>query len=593
MCGIYATNIGSLYENILNLKSLEYRGYDSSGFIYIDKDRNVGIHKDVGNVSHLMLSLKEKDVDVLAFAGHTRWATHGKVSKANAHPHLDSSNRYAIVHNGIVENYAELNKRYNLSNILKSETDTEILVNIIGIKSKEMPLLQAIHQTINEIEGANNFIILDTMDAAEFYVCTKGSKLDIFIAQVNGIDTGVHITSNSQYKYGQSGYRLSLNDDTLISKINTDIINCQNLYKNENIGVATDNNKGDYETFMLKEIYEQPKAITNLFRGRLHSNEIVLGGLDKNLINDIESILILGCGSSLNAAYLGQRYLEEISKIKTYVEQAGEFRYRHPVLNKELCIFISQSGETADILETMKYIHHNFDNDIMGICNTVGSTLSMQTHFGIYTRAGQEIGVASTKTYTNQVLTLLLMSLYFNVRDEIIQELLNLPHIIELMLDSKELWHNIKKLSNKLTKHSSCIFLGRGYNYPTAMEAALKMKELTYLHSEGYSASEMKHGPLALIDNNIPVIVFASENDYYNKILNNVNEVLCRNGDVTLVSDKQCDLDIDQIIIPKSSKYISPILCNIVSQLLSYETAKRLGRNVDQPRNLAKSVTVE
>lgn len=592
MCGIYATNCGTLYENILNLQTLEYRGYDSSGFIYIDKHHRVGLHKDIGNVSSLMLSVKEEDIDIVAFAGHTRWATHGKVSTLNAHPHLDINNRYAIVHNGIVENYIDLMQQYRLSNSLKTETDTEVLINIIAAKCKNNTLLSSIDETVAEIEGANSFIVLDTLDPLEFYAITKGSKLDIFVSKVDNQIKGVHITSNSLASYND-GYCLLFKDSDFITKINNDICEVQSLHKCTRHNIAYASDKNGYDTFMHKEIYEQPQAVENLLRGRLHKNQIVLGGLQRAPINEIKDIKLLACGSSLNAAQLGQRYLEEISRIKSTVEQAAEFRYRNPLTEEDLYIFISQSGETADVLEAMKYVQSHSSGHIMGICNNVGSTLSKETDFGIYTRAGQEIGVASTKTYTNQAITLLLLSLFFKMEKDISEELYKLPQLIYTILHDTNIISLIDKLALSLSTKSSCIFLGRGYNYPTALESALKMKELTYIHAEGYSAAEMKHGPLALVDSSMPVIFFVNEHDNYNKAMSNVNEIMCRNGDVTIITDKECSLDVQQIIIPKSSKYISPILCNIISQLLSYKTATILKKNVDQPRNLAKSVTVE
>jgi glucosamine--fructose-6-phosphate aminotransferase (isomerizing) len=598
MCGIYASNTGTLFENIINLQSLEYRGYDSAGFVFIDKNNRLGIYKDVGNVSKLMLSVKEQDIDILAFMGHTRWATHGKVTKYNAHPHLDATQRYFIVHNGIVENYQDLIQKYNLQDKLKSETDTEVLINVVANHCVNNSLFDSIKYTMQEIVGANSFIILDSLNYKEFYVCNNGSKIDMFISKKNNTISGVYVTSNSGKSFSDDCYLVKFNEEKFLKRISNDIDDTNNLYSiNDKINNCENTiDKNGYEHFMLKEIYEQPKMVRNLYSGRLYSDKIVLGGLQdlcKNNI-DFDEIKILGCGSSLHASYIIQRYIEEISNIKTNVEQAGEFRYRSPVIsNKELFICISQSGETSDILEAMKYIKSNYTNRMMGICNTVGSSVSALSDFGIYTRAGKEVGVASTKTYTNQILSGLIFALYFHLREEIILELLDLPTVIQNMLDNVDIFNQVNNTSLGIAKKRRCIFLGRGYNYPTALEGALKLKELTYIYAHGYSASEMKHGPLALIDENTEVIVIANSDDQYLKTLNNASEVLCRHGNVTLITDKSSGMKINEIIIPNSSKYVSPVLSNIVCQLIAYQTAVLMNKNVDQPRNLAKSVTVE
>ena len=604
MCGIYATNAGKLYDCISSLKELEYRGYDSVGFLYITKDNKIGQHKAAGNFNKLLLSCKEEDLDVIAFMGHTRWATHGKPTKENAHPHLDNSGRYAIVHNGIVENYKELIKKYNIK--CQNDTDTEVLINIIAEHVKDMPLEDAISKTFAEVTGANSCIILDTKNPSEFYMVERGSRLTLFLEDKNDI---VEVSSDIITHKNHGAYYVTRSNT--ITQLNPSKIRNKSIRASRHISEEdkTIPSKGKYESYMLKEIYDQPAAIEDVLRGRLFKDKVILGGLNekynRHLLKELSLITILGCGSSLHSAMIGQRYIENIARIRVHTEQAAEFKHREPFLMddedspsmKELFICMSQSGETADVLQAMSYIHKNTHKDnVMGICNRSGSRLSNETSFGIHTRAGVEVGVASTKTFTNQVLSLLLLALNFNkhaVKDLYTDIKISLPETIHNILHDNKILDSIQRVAEKIANKQSCIFLGRCYNYPIALEGALKMKELAYIHAEGYSAAEMKHGPLALISDEIPTIAFANKNGQYDKTMSNISEIQARNGEVFLITDTPTADISDSVTLPLLNKYLSPILFNVASQLLSYHVAKLLEKNVDQPRNLAKSVTVE
>ena len=622
MCGILATNFGKLYQSIQCLKELEYRGYDSTGFVYVTKMGKVGTYKSAGNVNKLLLTCREDDVEVVAFMGHTRWATHGKATDNNAHPHFDISGRYAIVQNGIVENLGDLKKQYNLSDELKSDTDTEVIINIIASKCKELPLLDAIESTFQEIRGANACVILDTQEPSEFYMVEKGSSLNIHVNELDeGNPTGIIVSSNyiQDKDICLHGYTLGIGSDNKIVKICNDMKRhhrVSRVLKSDHVEEIPD--KDFFTSYMSKEIHEQPTTFNRLLRGRIKNDKVFLGGLEEESIhhrwNKINLITMLACGSSLNASRIGQLYVEQFSRTRVYVEQAAEFRYRNPVLEreydydshcsvdnglKELFLFTSQSGETADTLQALKYVNENGYSNTIGICNVVGSTIADKTWSGIYTRAGLEIGVASTKAYTNQVGAMYLLGLFIaqnkgaNVKEHI-KELESIPDKIYKILEDEYITDHIWKACEWITDKESCLFLGRGYNYPTALEGALKMKEVSYIHAEGYSAAEMKHGPIALISDKVPTIAFANHNEQFEKIESNIREITARDGKVLLITDKRMDVDnIEQIVIPECSREASPILLNVVSQLLSLRTAELLGRDVDRPRNLAKSVTVE
>jgi glucosamine--fructose-6-phosphate aminotransferase (isomerizing) len=636
MCGIIATNRGTVYGNVLALKALEYRGYDSSGFIAITEGGQVVTHKSKGNVDKLMMSMNVEDEPVKVFIGHTRWATHGKATEENSHPHFDSTGRYAIVCNGIIENFEELRDEYCRNISLQSETDTEVFINVIShfARKRHTTLDQAIKQALIVTRGGISAIVVDTRKDNDFYAIQRGVALNWFcVEKPNKDDDDYNGEYDGFYAYSYGlcftngertpgitkahGCHISYSGTVVkLGDTPEDMDGLEDPIRRASYEHETPN-KGDFDTFMEKEIHEQPRCIENLLRGRIHDNAISLGGLDKSLSrhnNLPDFINILGCGSSLHAAELGQRYIEEIGHIKTVSEQAAEFRYRNPLVlkeNKEMYILISQSGETADVLEAHNHIKDNGNWNSLGIVNNVGSTLANDTWKGIYTRAGIEVGVASTKTFTNQVITLLMLAVWLNEKQcrksnswdddrnlgwwqELPEEIAKLPKKVDKIINTKKIRNKIKEAAWAISKADSCIFIGRGYNYPIAKEGALKLKELAYIHAEGYSAAELKHGPLALIDEQTPTVAIWNNDDQSDKLRNNIFEIQSRGGPVVLITDKEQEhFKGIQILVPQSNKYLSPIINGVVTQILAYETALILGNNVDQPRNLAKSVTVE
>ena len=638
MCGIIATNRGTVHGGVLALKALEYRGYDSSGFVAITKSGKLVTHKSKGNIDRLMMSMNVQDEEVLAFMGHTRWATHGKATTDNSHPHFDASGRYAIVCNGIIENFEELRDTYCKDIELKSDTDTEVFINVVAYfaRKKHTNLGEAIKQALLVSRGGIAAVVLDTKKDHDFYAIQRGvelnwfcvesgntsrydtcyDKFDGFYAYSYGLcftngDRTPGITQQHGCHFSYSGTIVKLGDSP------KDVDDASDPVRRPSYEYETPS-KGDYSTFMEKEIHEQPKCVEDLLRGRIHDGKVSLGGLDKSLSrnqNLPHFMTILACGSSLHAAELGQRYMEEIGRVKTVAEQAAEFRYRNPLVlpeKEEMYVLISQSGETADVIEAHKHLRDEGNWNSVGIVNNVGSTLANDTWKGIYTRAGMEVGVASTKTFTNQIITLLMLSVYMNEKqyqksnkwddddapfrwwDELPEEIAKLPKKIDKVINTKKIRKQIKEAAKAIADKESCIFIGRGYNHPIAKEGALKLKELAYIHAEGYSAAELKHGPLALIDENTPTVALWNQDDQSEKLRNNIFEIQSRGGPVVLITDKEQEhFKGIQIIVPTSNKYLSPIINNIAAQILAYEVAVILGRDVDQPRNLAKSVTVE
>lgn len=615
MCGI----VGYLghrraYPIIINgLKRLEYRGYDSAGIV-LATNQGFELVKKKGKVSNLEEAFTSMDQTPTVGIGHTRWATHGVPNDVNSHPHISNNGRIALVHNGIIENYGVIKKMLvKKGYTFKSETDTEVLVNFIQMFQEEqmLDLQEAVRLALNEVIGAYAIAVLDHQDSNSIVVARLGSPLaigigkdDYFIAS----DTSPFIEFTKNVIYLEDGDMaiVRMNQDIALHTIKTNkpvSLDIQALKLN----IAA-MEKGDYAHFMLKEIYEQPKSIRDAMRGRLLIEEgaIKIAGIQDNLNRflTVNRILIVACGTSYHAGLVAEYMLEDFARISVEVEYASEFRYRNPIIDeKDMVIAISQSGETADTLAALKLAKRK-GAFIYGINNVIGSSIARITDAGSYIHAGPEIGVASTKAFTAQLTILALIALELGRKKgelsterfhDLIRELERIPDLVQKVL--KDCEGKIEAIAEKYKESRNALYLGRGYHYPSALEGALKLKEISYVHAEGYPAAEIKHGPIALLDKNMPVVVIATKNGSYDKVVSNVQEAKSRNARIIAVvseGDKQIFALADEVVfIPETAEEFSPILAAIPLQLLSYWIAVKLKRNVDQPRNLAKSVTVE
>lgn len=615
MCGIVGY-IGhrDAYPIIINgLKRLEYRGYDSAGIVLSSND-GFDLVKTKGKVSDLELASSKLDKKSNIGIGHTRWATHGVPNDVNSHPHLSNNERIALVHNGIIENYEAIKEVLMAKGFtFKSDTDTEVLVNFIQYfqEEQELNLNDAVRLALNEVVGAFTIAVLDNQDPNHIIVARLGSPLAIGIGEEDyfiASDASPFIEFTKDAIYLEDGdmasIRLGEEIDIHTIKNNASVaLDIQELKLNiEAI------EKGGYEHFMLKEIFEQPRSIRDSLRGRLLVEEgiIKMAGIWDHLdrFMDAQRIIIVACGTSYHAGLVAEYMIEDLARIPVEVEYASEFRYRRPIIKKtDIVIAISQSGETADTLAALKLAkaHGAF---IFGINNVVGSSITRITDAGAYTHAGPEIGVASTKAFTAQLTVLALMALKLGRKngelsqskyDVLTRELDRIPELVEKVL--KDCAVKVEAIAEKYKDNRNAIYLGRGYNYPSALEGALKLKEISYIHAEGYPAAEMKHGPIALLDEDMPVIVIATKGENYEKVVSNIQEAKSRSARIIAIvseGDQQIvSLADDYIFIPETMEEFSPILAAIPLQLLSYWIAVKLGKNVDQPRNLAKSVTVE
>ncbi|MGB4399983.1 MAG: glutamine--fructose-6-phosphate transaminase (isomerizing) [Daejeonella sp.] len=594
---------------IKGLHRLEYRGYDSAGVALIDDTLN--IYKKAGKVSDLEGSVAGENLGGKIGMGHTRWATHGEPSDRNSHPHTSSDGSLAIIHNGIIENYSTLKETLiSRGHHFKSDTDTEVLIHLIeDIRDQtDLDLREAVRIALSEVVGAYAIVIMDKNNPDELIAARKGSpmvlgvgKEEYFIA--SDASPIIEYTKNVVYlKDNEIAY---IRRDELLLKNIDNVV--QIPYVQELELKLEMLEKGGFEHFMLKEIYEQPRSIKDCMRGRIYpsSGQVQLGGIKEyaEKLKNIDRIIIVACGTSWHAGLVGEYLIEECARIPVEVEYASEFRYRNPIISeKDIVIAVSQSGETADTMAAIELAKEK-GATIFGICNVVGASIPRLSHAGVYTHAGPEIGVASTKAFTAQVTVLTLMALYMAQQRgtiaqskliDLLTELDNIPTLVEKCLESNE---SIRKISEQFKDARNFLFLGRGSGFPVALEGALKLKEISYIHAEGYPAAEMKHGPIALIDEEMPVVFIATKNSSYEKVISNIQEVKARKGKViAIVTEgdsvvrKMADYTIE---IPDADEIFLPMLATIPLQLLSYHIAVLRGCNVDQPRNLAKSVTVE
>ena len=617
MCGITGyIGYREAYPIIINgLKRLEYRGYDSAG-VMLYENGQINMAKTKGKVSSLEEKVKQEiPVQGSIGVGHTRWATHGVPNDTNSHPHISQSGNLVIVHNGIIENYDALKQELiSRGYVFQSDTDTEVLVNLIEeIKLQEnVKLGKAVQIALNQVIGAYAIAVFDKAKPDELVVAKLGSPIAIGVGDdlkeffiASDASPFIEFTKDAIYLEDEELAIIKKGREVRVRKIKDDSMidpKVQELKMNlEQI------EKGGYDHFMLKEIHEQPRAITDTFRGRLLVDEAIikLSGLENNMKRflNAERIIIVACGTSWHAGLVAEYIFEEFARIPVEVEYASEFRYRNPVITeKDVLIAISQSGETADTLAAIK-LARSKGAFVFGVCNVVGSSIARENDSGAYTHAGPEIGVASTKAFTTQITVLVLMALRLarakgTMTSEDyrlhLRQLEMIPEKVREMLKSDE---HVKHIANIYKDAGNCLYLGRGYNFPVALEGALKLKEISYIHAEGYPAAEMKHGPIALIDQNMPVIVIAINKGHYDKVVSNIQEIKSRKGQIIAIVTKG-DVTVKEIAdhvieIPETEEALSPLLTTIPLQLLSYYIAVMRGCNVDQPRNLAKSVTVE
>ncbi|WP_424003238.1 glutamine--fructose-6-phosphate transaminase (isomerizing) [Maribacter sp. IgM3_T14_3] len=614
MCGIvgYIGHREAYPIIIKGLQRLEYRGYDSAGIALYDGNQ-INLCKTKGKVEDLKNKAKNISQAGSIGIGHTRWATHGVPNDVNSHPHYSNSGELVIIHNGIIENYdaikQELTKR---GYIFHSDTDTEVLINLIEEvqKTEDVKLGKAVQIALNQVVGAYAIAVFDKKKPDEIVVAKLGSPLAIGIGEgeffiASDASPFIEFTNNAVYLEDEEMAIIRLGKEIKLRKIKDDAVAYPRILELQmNLEEIE---KGGFDHFMLKEIYEQPRAIKDTYRGRLLADQglIRMAGIDLNMEKFLNAnrIIIVACGTSWHAGLVAEYIFEDLARIPVEVEYASEFRYRNPVItDKDILIAISQSGETADTLAAIKLAKER-GAFVFGVCNVVGSSIARETDAGAYTHAGPEIGVASTKAFTTQITVLTLIALKLakakgvfseSRYHEYLTELENIPNKVEKALQSNAL---IEIIADVYKDSTNCLYLGRGYNFPVALEGALKLKEISYIHAEGYPAAEMKHGPIALIDEHMPVFVIATKKGHYEKVVSNIQEIKSRKGKIIAIvteGDEQVrDLADHVIEVPETLESLTPLLTTIPLQLLSYHIAVMRGCNVDQPRNLAKSVTVE
>ena len=614
MCGIvgYIGNREAYPILINGLKRLEYRGYDSAGVALINPDGELSVYKTKGKVADLEAFCADKNVGGTVGIAHTRWATHGEPSSVNAHPHYSESKNLAIIHNGIIENYSDLKKKLVSEGVhFRSDTDTEVIVQLIEFiqTSRKVDLLTAVQIALHQLIGAYAIAVLDKREKNQIIAARKQSPLVIGIGDGEfflGSDATPIIEYTDKVVY--------LDDDNIaVMRLGEElkVVDIQNIKTSPEVKTIDLDlgqiEKGGYPHFMLKEIFEQPECLGNCMRGRINieANNVVLSAVIdyKKYLLGAKRVIIVACGTSWHAGLIGKQVIESFCRIPVEVEYASEFRYRNPVISSDdVVIAISQSGETADTLAAVKLAKEN-GAFVYGICNAIGSSIPRATDTGSYIHVGPEIGVASTKAFTGQVTVLTMLALALakakgtiseKLYSEVVNELAVIPEKMKAVLECNG---KVAELSRSFTYARNFLYLGRGFSYPVALEGALKLKEISYIHAEGYPAAEMKHGPIALIDSDMPVVVIAPRDDMYKKVVSNIQEIKARRGKIIALVSKGDDTIsqiADEVIeMPQTIECLEPLIASIPLQLLAYHVAVCKGKNVDQPRNLAKSVTVE
>ncbi|WDF77735.1 glutamine--fructose-6-phosphate transaminase (isomerizing) [Mucilaginibacter sp. KACC 22773] len=611
MCGIVGyIGYRDAYPIVIKgLHRLEYRGYDSAGVALLNKELKV--YKKAGKVDDLEKFVKDIDLKGSLGMGHTRWATHGEPSDRNSHPHSSGNRRLTIIHNGIIENYGIIKETLIAKgHIFKSDTDTEVLIHLIEdiMDQTGLGLREAVRVSLTKVIGAYAIVIMSADEPDLLIAARKGSPMVI------GVGKGEYFVASDATPIVEYTKNVIYLNDNEIAYIHRDSL----LIKNIDNSVQTPYiqeldlklemlEKGGYEHFMLKEIYEQPRSIRDCLRGRIYPQQgkVQLGGIKEytEKLKNVDRIIIIACGTSWHAGLVGEYLIEEYARVPVEVEYASEFRYRNPIITeKDLVIAISQSGETADTMAAIELAKEK-GATIFGICNVVGASIPRTTHAGVYTHAGPEIGVASTKAFTAQVSVLTLIAFYIAqqrgkiTQSKLVEYLTELNQIPQLVEEALKCNDHVIKIAAKFKDSTNCLFLGRGSSFPVALEGALKLKEISYIHAEGYPAAEMKHGPIALIDDDMPVVVIATQSSSYEKVISNIQEVKARKGHVIAIvteGDTEVRDMADYVIeIPQTHEAFVPLIATIPLQLLAYHIAVMRGCNVDQPRNLAKSVTVE